>query len=373
MNQYAADLKKTPLAAEHDSLAAKMVPFAGFWMPVSYGSIIGEHQAVREKAGLFDVSHMGEIRISGSTASSYLNHLITNDCSKLPQGGVQYTVMCREDGTTVDDLLVYRLAEEEYLLVVNAANTDKDFEHMVSIREDHARIDNVSNDYALLAVQGPLSHEVLGACPLFANAWDELKELPYYRFFVFCHDDANIIVSRTGYTGELGFEIFTPPALASTYWRSIMEAGEPYNMSPVGLAARDTLRFEASFCLYGRELDDQTTPLQAGMDWVVKLRKDSFIGKDFLVKEKQTGPKKVLIGLQLDERAIARQGFPVMEGERIVGQVTSGNFSPTLKKSFCMAFVESKEKTTDHFTVEVRDKRIEAHKVPLPFYKSRAK
>lgn len=373
MDNFETELKKTPLAEEHEAVSAKMVPFAGYWMPVSYGSILAEHQAVREKAGLFDVSHMGEIRVSGPSATEYINKLITNDCSKMSTGGVQYTVMCREDGTAVDDLLVCKMAEAKYLLVVNAANTDKDFEHMVSLDATDTRIENVSEDYALLAVQGPMSRKVLSSCPLFASVKQQLEEISYYHFFSFSHESADIIVSRTGYTGELGFEVFTPPSLASKFWRSILEAGEPYGISPVGLAARDTLRFEASFCLYGQELDDRTTPLQAGLGWIVKLSKERFIGKESLAREKQKGPNKVLIGLELEGRAIARQGFPVMVGERIAGRVTSGNFSPTLKKSLCMAFIESREKTTDHFNVEVRERRIEARRCSLPFYKSRAK
>jgi len=373
MDNFTEELKRTPLAAEHEALAARMVPFAGYWMPVSYGSIIAEHQAVREKAGLFDVSHMGEVRISGPSATDYVNNLITNDCSKLAKGGVLYTVMCRDDGTTVDDLLVCRMGETEYLLVVNAANTDKDFEHMLSVGQEGARIENISEEFALLAVQGPLSRDVLAACPLFASVKGRLEEIPYYHFFTFSHDKDEIILSRTGYTGELGFEIFTPPQSAHLFWRALLDAGKVLGISPVGLAARDTLRFEASYCLYGQELDDSTSPLEAGLAWVVKLGKDRFVGKEALAREKQTGPKKTLIGLELKGRAIARQGFPVLVGERIVGRVTSGNFSPTLKKSLCMAFIESGEKTTDHFTVEVREKRIEARRCPLPFYKSRSK
>jgi aminomethyltransferase len=373
MDSYSQELKRTPLASEHESLAAKMVPFAGFLMPVSYGSILGEHRAVRERVGLFDVSHMGEVRISGPSATDYVNRLITNDCTKMPQGGVQYSAMCREDGTTVDDLLVCRTAHSEYLLVVNAANTEKDFAHMTSFAQEGVRIDNESDAYALIAVQGPVSRDVLAACPLFASVRQMVEEIPYYRLFSYSYENSHIIVSRTGYTGEVGFEIFTPPGLATVFWRSLLEAGEPFGIAPVGLAARDTLRFEASFCLYGQELDDRTSPLQAGLGWVVKLRKEQFVGKEALVKEKQHGPSKVLIGLELEGRAIARQGFPVMEGERIVGRVTSGNFSPVLKKSLCMAFVEKAEKTTEYFTVEVRDKRIEARRCPLPFYKSRAK
>ncbi|MFH1754547.1 MAG: glycine cleavage system aminomethyltransferase GcvT [Candidatus Latescibacterota bacterium] len=373
MDDYSSQLNKTPLAGEHEALGARMVPFAGYWMPVSYGSILDEHRAVREQAGLFDVSHMGEVRISGPASQAYLNNLITNDCSSMEPGGVQYTVMCREDGTTVDDLLVCKMAHEEYLLVVNAANTEKDIKHMLSVRDGEVRVENISDRYALLALQGPLSREVLGSCPFFASVVDELKKIRYYRFFQFVYQGANIIVSRTGYTGELGYELFIPPALAPMIWRSLFESGKSYGIRPIGLAARDTLRFEASFCLYGQELDDHTTPLQAGLGWVVNLRKEAFIGKDALVAERRIGPNKSLIGLQLDGRAIARQGFPVMEGERVVGRITSGNFSPTLKKSLCMAFVESGERSTDYFTVEVRDKRIEARRHPLPFYKSRAR
>ncbi len=351
-----------------------MVPFAGFWMPVSYQSIRDEHMAVRERVGIFDVSHMGELEITGQNVKGSVNEIITNDCSKLPPGGVQYTVMCRKNGTTVDDLLVYVLGDERVLLVVNAVNADKDFQHICASQNEDIRVEDVSDYYTLLAVQGPLSREVLKACPLFAPAPDALDEVAYYRHFSFLHEGMEIVVSRTGYTGELGFEIFVPRHLSTVFWRGILEAGKPFGIMPIGLAARDTLRFEASFCLYGHELDDETTPLQAGLGWVVKLGKSRFIGKEALVEEKRRGVERTLIGLELKGKAIARQGFLVRRGERAVGNVTSGNFSPALKKSLCLAYVQSGEAGREGgYSVDVRGKRIEACRTPLPFYKSRAR
>ncbi len=399
MNDSIGELKRTPLTDVHKSLGAKMVSFAGFWMPVSYGSIIEEHNAVREKVGIFDVSHMGEISITGPDVKEFVNGIITNNCAKIGPGGVQYTVMCREDGTVVDDLLVAVMGEDKILIVVNAVNTEKDFQHIQSLQTSDIRVEDVSEHYALFAVQGPLSREVLKSCPFFAPVKDDLENVPYYRYFYFSHEKADIMVSRTGYTGELGFEIFTPPSIAPLVWGSIIEAGKPFGITPVGLAARDTLRFEAAYCLYGQEIDDFTTPLEAGLGWVVKLAKKNFVGRSALLKEKQAGSRKTLIGLELAGRAIARQGFPVMMEDKIVGKVTSGNFSPTLKKSLCMAFVDTAEMNNSQhqhltasqtaigakevsppsngrerqFTVEVRGKRVEAYRIPLPFYKSRVK
>ncbi|NIO00918.1 MAG: glycine cleavage system aminomethyltransferase GcvT [Candidatus Latescibacteria bacterium] len=374
MAEYTGELKKTPLAAVHESLGAKMVPFAGFLMPVRYSSILDEHRVVREKVGIFDVSHMGEILISGRPAREFVNTVITNDCSKLDPGGVQYTVMCRPNGTIVDDLLVSVIEEDKFLLVVNAANREKDFEHIQSHRISKAQVEDISDAYALLAVQGPFAREVLEACPIFVPVRQKLNSIPYYRHFCFSYNGANIIVSRTGYTGELGFEVFVPPEMAPAFWDAITSAGKPFGIAPAGLAARDTLRFEASFCLYGRELDDKTTPYQAGLGWTVKIRKPYFVGKEALKEEKKLGPTKTLIGLELAGRSIGRQGYAVSAGNKVVGNVTSGSFSPTLKKSLCMAFVETKEaKKGDRFEVEIRGKRVEARRTPLPFYKSRAK
>jgi aminomethyltransferase len=232
----------------------------------------------------------------------------------------------------------------------------------------------VSEDYALLAIQGPSSRRILADCPVFTPVADQLKSVQYYRFFTFEHDGAQIIVSRTGYTGELGFEVFVSPGLAPAVWTAIMEAGRPGGLVPVGLAARDTLRFEAAFCLYGQEMDDDTSPLQAGLGWVVKLTKEQFVGKAALAEEKKNGSPKTLIGLELEGKAIARHGFPVLAGDQAVGQVTSGNFAPTLKKSCCMAFVKTDILSDrEEFAIEVRGKPVAARRTALPFYKSRAR
>lgn len=369
-----SDIKRTPLTHVHESLGAKMVEFAGFLMPVSYGSIIEEHRAVRERVGIFDVSHMGEFVVTGPRAKLFVNEVITNDCSKLDAGSLQYSAMCREDGTTVDDLLVFVLGEDRVLLVVNASNIDKDFRHMSSFPSDGVRLVDESDSWALLAVQGPFSLETLKACPIFGNVRRELDESPYYKGFAFRHEGEEVLVSRTGYTGELGFEIFVPPKHAAFFWDAIISAGSAHGIAPIGLGARDTLRFEASYCLYGHELDDETSPLEAGLGWVVKLNKASFRGIGSLRREKEAGPKRALVGFELPGKNIARPGYRVMKAGVDVGKVTSGGFSPTLEKSICMASIARSAKTEDApFEIVVREKRVQASMTPIPFYKSRAK
>ncbi|MGD8412956.1 MAG: glycine cleavage system aminomethyltransferase GcvT [Candidatus Latescibacterota bacterium] len=369
-------LKKTPLFEAHIALGARMVPFAGFEMPVSYSGIIEEHTAVRERAGIFDVSHMGEFVVSGPAAFEYLDRLVTNNCSKLPVDGVLYTVMCRENGTVVDDLLVSRLAADRAMVVVNAANIDKDFRHMASmLPSEGVVLENKSDEYALLAVQGPVSRELLGSTRTFEPVKDRLGDIAYYSCFRFTLGDDEIIVSRTGYTGELGFEIFLPSGRARDVWEDIMSAGTAFGLSPVGLAARDTLRFEASFCLYGNELDDETTPLEAGLKWVVKFKKPGgFVGKDALLAERDSGPRKKLVGMELEGKNIARHGYAVMSGDEMVGRVTSGTFSPTLSKSLCMAYVDTDRLNDDsEYQIQIRKKMAGAKITPLPFYASRAR
>jgi aminomethyltransferase len=353
-----------------------MVTFAGFEMPVSYKGIMEEHQAVRERVGIFDVSHMGEFIVSGPEALDYLNLLVTNNCKKLPEDGVLYTVMCRDDGTVVDDLLVTRLAEDRALIVVNAANIDKDFKHMKALLPENGGVElvNASNDYALLAVQGPKSTDLLKSCPTFASIKDRFENVAYYRFVRFESEGDELIVSRTGYTGERGFEIFIPPRRAVNLWDEITGRGAEFGLMHVGLAARDTLRFEASFALYGHELDDETTPLEAGLGWVVKFKKGEFRGRDALIAEKENGSKRGLVGLELEGKNIARQGCPVMQGNEVVGKVTSGTFTPTLKKSLCMAYVDEDRLGEDQkYEVQIRKSSITAHQTPLPFYASRAR
>jgi aminomethyltransferase len=369
-----SDIKKTPLSQIHESLGAKMVEFAGFLMPVSYGSILEEHRAVRERVGIFDVSHMGEFLVTGPRAREFVNEVITNDCSKLAEGALQYSVMCREDGTTVDDLLVFVLGEDRLLMVVNAANIAKDFEHVLTFDRRGVSVENASDAYALLAVQGPMTREVLKACPIFRSVRAQIDEIPYYKGFSFEHGGDEVLVTRTGYTGEIGFEIFLPSKHAPVFWERIVEAGSPHGILPVGLGARDTLRFEASYCLYGHELDDETSPLEAGLGWVVKLNKPSFRGIEALRREKEAGSRRTLVGLELEGRNIARPGYRVVRDGVNVGKVTSGAFSPTLEKSLCMASVAGGAKGEKAgYTVIVREKEVPAGVTPLPFYKSRAK
>jgi aminomethyltransferase len=370
------ELKRTPLYDVHVALGARMVAFAGFQMPVSYTGVIEEHRAVRERVGLFDVSHMGEFIVEGPGAIDYLNRVVTNDCGKLAIGATLYTVMCRDDGTAVDDLLVSRLGHERALVVVNASNIEKDFVHMKSlVPPEGVDLKDRSDEFGLLAVQGPNSRDLLKACTSFAPVHDRLDDLGYYRFLRFVTGGREIIMSRTGYTGEVGFELFVPSADAPAVWNEIFEAGGRFAIAPVGLGARDTLRFEASFCLYGHELDDETSPLEAGLNWVVKFKKPGgFVGRDALVTEKETGPKRKLVGLELEGRNIARQDYSVLLGGEVVGRVTSGTFSPTLEKSLCMAYVQTGRVNDDQiYSVQVRKKLVSARIVPLPFYASRAR
>lgn len=365
-------LKRTPLYSAHVAAGARMVPFAGFEMPVSYAGVIEEHTAVRERVGLFDVSHMGEFIVSGPDTWSYIDRIVTNDCSKLAADGVLYTVMCREDGTVVDDLLVTRLAPDRALIVVNASNIDKDFAHMKRLVSGRVELENASDEWALIAIQGPHAHELVRAAPMLAPVRDQIDAVPYYRWRSFVADGRTFFVSRTGYTGERGFEVFVPPTRALELWDQLGAAGVKLGVAPTGLGARDTLRFEASLCLYGHELDDETTPLEAGLNWLVKLGKSTFVGRDRLLKEKERGSKKKLVGFELEGRNIARQGYAVMHGDSVVGKVTSGTWSPTLKKSLCMAYVDADSVDGD-LAVQVRTSAVAASRVPIPFYPSRAR
>jgi aminomethyltransferase len=369
------DLKKTPLHEVHRALGARMVPFAGFELPVSYSGIIEEHKAVRERVGIFDVSHMGEFVVSGTRAFEYLDHTVTNTCSKLAADGVLYTVLCRDDGTAVDDLLVSRIADDRALVVVNAANVDKDYRHMESLLPvEGVTLENRSDEYGLLAVQGPRARDLLQACDTFAPAREQLADIGYYRYFRVDTAGGEIIVSRTGYTGELGFEIFVPAGSTVTLWEELTRRGADYGLAPVGLAARDTLRFEAAFCLYGNELDDETSPLEAGLKWVVKFKKaGGFVGKDALAAARESGLKKKLVGLELEGRNIARHDCPVMSGDEVVGRVTSGSFSPSLGKSLCMAYIDADRADEQEYTIQIRKKQVVARVTPLPFYASRAR
>ena len=365
-------LKHTPLYDAHVAAGARLVPFAGFEMPVSYAGVIEEHTTVRERVGLFDVSHMGEFVVSGPDTWSYLDRVVTNDCSKLAADGVLYTVMCRENGTVVDDLLVTRMAADRALIVVNASNIEKDFAHMKRLVAGRVELENASDEWALIAVQGPRAHELVGATPMLAPVRDDVDTVGYYRWRGFAAGGDRFVLSRTGYTGERGFEIFAPPARARELWDQLMATGAAMGVAPAGLGARDTLRFEASLCLYGHELDDETTPLEAGLHWLVKLGKADFVGRDALVGEKERGSRKQLVGFELEGRSIARQGYAVMRGESMVGKVTSGTWAPTLKKSLCMAYVDA-DSVDAELAIQVRTNAVAAKRVPIPFYPSKAR
>jgi len=327
-----------------------------------------EHRAVRSAAGLFDVSHMGEIALRGPGAAAGVQRLVTNDCSRLAPGEILYTVACYENGGAVDDLLVYRLAEESFLLVVNAANIRKDFEHFRSSLQGPELVD-LSEDYAQIALQGPSSREILAeAHPGLAEA---LRGLPFYHFLETEVEGRPAILSRTGYTGELGFEIYLPPEVAEPEARHLMEVGGRAGLVPAGLGARDLLRFEASYCLYGHELDEATDPFEAGLSWLVKPDKGDFIGREALLRRKDDLSARRLIGFRLAGRKIARSGFPLFCGDEEVGHVTSGSYSPVLDASLGMARV-GRTFTRRELTVEIRGQRIPAERVKLPFYQQPA-
>ena len=359
-----AELRRTPLYDEHRALGARLVDFAGWEMPVQYEGIKAEHNAVRNHAGLFDVSHMGEAVFRGPGAEEAVQRLVTRDVSQLEEGQAGYSAVCYESGGTVDDVIVYR-RPDDFLVVVNASNREKDLEHFRSNTQDlDVEVADESDAWALLALQGPEAADLLqnltGA---------NLPDLRPFRFVEGEVAGAKTLVSRTGYTGEDGFELYVSPDDAPRVWRELLEAGA----TPAGLGARDTLRLEAGMCLYGNELDPETTPLEAGIGFAVHLDKErEFIGQEALRREKEEGLRKKLVGFEVEGRGIARHDYPVRveEGE-IVGHVTSGTLSPTLGKAIGLALVSPG--IEDRFEVVIRERPVDAHTVQLPFYKREKK
>jgi len=328
-------LKRTPFFEFHRALGAKLVDFAGFEMPVRYSGDVREHQAVRTAVGLFDISHMGEFEVRGAGAAAWLDRMVTNHVGPLAVGQALYSPMCRPDGGIVDDLLVYRY-DDHFMVVVNAANLAKDFAWLAEHRVDGVTLEDRSDETALLAVQGPRAAEVLrGHVP------DAALELGYYRFRAGVLFGAPATVSRTGYTGEDGFELYFHPRHAGEVWNGLMAAGKPHGLEPIGLGARDTLRLEMGYMLYGNDIDDTTTPLEAGLGWTVKLAKGEFHGRDVMAKQKTEGLKRRLVGFQLEGRRVPRHGMRVSSGGRDVGAVTSGTFAPSLERPLGMGYVES--------------------------------
>ncbi len=335
-----------------------MMPFGGFEMPVQYTSILDEHRAVRLHAGLFDVSHMGEVRVRGPHAFDFVQHLVTNDVSKLTDGRAQYTAMCNETGGIVDDLLVYRIADDEYLLVINASNIDKDLAWMRAHNPMDAELVDESDATALLALQGPKAFDIFEKV-----APGAATDLPYYHFRVLENGELlgieNVVVSHTGYTGEKGLEIYVPTDAAQKVWDALMEAGEAEGLSPAGLGARDTLRLESGYCLYGNDLSDETTPLEAGLGWVTKLDKGDFVGREPLQKQKASGVPRKLIGFVMQERRIPRHGdgLAADENGEPIGEVTSGSQSPSLNRGIGLGYVPNDPAYTTPGTTLYLDQR----------------
>lgn len=359
-------MKQTRLNSSHKKLGGKMIEFFGWEMPVEYSGVIQEHMAVRQKAGLFDVSHMGEILISGNQALDFVQHLTPNNAARLTPGKAQYSALTTPEGTFVDDLLVYCLSLSEYLLVVNAANSDKDYEWIISHQEGFdVQVEDKSGDYTQLALQGPKALEILQPLVSF-----DLEELNPFTFNLVKIEGEKAIISRTGYTGEDGVEIYTLSARPEIIWDAIMEGGKDFGILPVGLGARDTLRLEARLMLYGNDIDETTTVLEAGLGWLVKFKKGDFLGREALLQQKEEGISRKIIGFELEGRGIARPHYPVfVKGEK-VSEVNSGSFSPYLKKAVGLTYlpIDHTEVGTE-FEVGIRDNRVKARVVPTPFYK----
>ncbi|KYG30977.1 glycine cleavage system aminomethyltransferase GcvT [Alkalihalobacillus trypoxylicola] len=361
------DLLKTPLFDEYSKLGAKTIDFGGWALPVQFSSIKDEHEAVRTKAGLFDVSHMGEVLVKGPQALAFIQSIVTNDVSTLEEGQAQYSAMCYENGGTVDDLLVYKLNDVEYMLVLNASNIHKDIEWMNEHLIEGAEIFNISNETALLAIQGPLAEGILQKI-----ADQDLTHLKTFHFYEeVTLKSAKALVSRTGYTGEDGFEIYCDERVASSIWNTLLEVGKSEGLVPCGLGARDTLRFEARLALYGQELTKDITPLEAGIGFAVKLQKQAdFIGKSALLQQKEEGLQRKLVGIEMLEKGIPRTDYPVFIGEKEIGKVTTGTQSPTLKKNIGLALLDIDFTTLGtEVEVQVRKKRLKAKVIKTPFYK----
>jgi aminomethyltransferase len=359
-------LLKTPLHARHVALGARMVAFGGWDMPVEYSGISDEHLAVRTRAGLFDVSHMGEIEIAGKDALAAVQRITSNDAAKLKIGQIQYSALMTEQGTFVDDLLVYRIADQHFLLVVNAANIAKDFAWIKQqiVPAGDAVAVNSSSRYALMALQGPAAREILQ--PLTGV---DLGAIKYYWFATGEVAGIRVTISRTGYTGEDGYEIFAAPSFAERLWDALLQAGRTADVRPCGLGARDTLRLEAAMRLYGNDIDDTTTILDADLEWIVSWTKGDFLGRDVLARQKAGGLSRRLVGFEMVDRAIARHGHPVFIDDAPAGVVTSGTQTPFLKKAIGMAYVPAATPLGAGIDIDIRNRRAKARVVPLPFYK----
>jgi glycine cleavage system T protein (aminomethyltransferase) len=367
MENAAPLLRKTPLHAVHRESGAKMVPFGGWEMPVEYSGLISEHMAVRNAAGLFDVSHMGEFEISGPGAAGFLQRVTSNDVGKLLDGQAQYSALPMPSGAPVDDVIVSRRAADRFLLVVNAGNIDKDFRWLQGQDPRECELRNRSDEFALLALQGPKAQLILQALTGL-----DLATIRYYHFAEGEVDGSVATVSRTGYTGEDGFEILVGAERAESLWRRLIEAGAPHGLVPAGLGARDTLRLEARMCLYGNDMDETTTLVEAGLGWIVSLdeAKGSFPGRSVLEAQKKNGAPRRLVGFEMVGRGIARHGFPISVKGGVVGVVTSGTFAPFLQKNIGLGYVPAEVAAVGgELDIDIRGRLVPARVVPTPFYK----
>ena len=360
-----AQLRKTALNGAHRRLNAKMVNFGGWDMPVEYSGIVAEHLATRTAAGLFDVSHMGEIEIRGPRALDLVQHVTCNDASKLAVGQAHYSGLMSERGTFVDDLLVHKISDAHYLLCVNASNQDQDFDHIRRHNAAGAQIENAGARYSQLAIQGPKA-----LCILQRFTAVPLDSIRYYHFGFGTVDGVDSLIARTGYTGEDGFEIYFAPEHSERLWSALLDAGSGEGMLPCGLGARNTLRLEASMCLYGHEIDETTTPWEAGLGWICKTAKGDFLGRDVLIQQKEKGIDRTLVGFEMLDRLIARDACTVSIGGALVGRVTSGSPAPFLKKNIGMAYVPTGSKAPGtEIMIGIRANQAPARIVPMPFYK----
>jgi aminomethyltransferase len=359
-------MKNTALLQKHLDANAKMVPFAGYNMPVQYEGVNAEHETVRTGVGVFDVSHMGEFFLRGPKALDLIQRVTTNDASVLFDGKAQYSCMPNGKGGIVDDLIIYRISQEEYLLVVNASNIEKDWNWISSHNTDGVEMENASDAYSLLAIQGPKAAEAMQALTEV-----NLSEMGYYTFAkgTFA-GHPNIFISATGYTGSGGFEIYVPNEVASAVWDAVFEAGKSYGIKPIGLAARDTLRLEMGFCLYGNDIDDTTSPIEAGLGWITKFTKD-FVDVDVLKAQKEQGVSRKLVAFEMIERGIPRHDYRILDkNNQVIGKVTSGTMSPSMKIAIGLGYVDLAHAGLDsEIYIEIRDKGVLAKVVKLPFYK----
>jgi len=365
------NLLETPIYPIYQNYGAKIINFAGWALPVQFEGIVYEHHAVRETAGLFDVSHMGEIEVKGEDSTIFLNQILTNDIINLKDGQVQYSILANESGGTKDDVLVYRFSERHYWVVVNASNRYKDFKWLIKHSTGYqVNVNDISDNVAQFALQGPKALEILNTA---SN--EDVGKIRFFRFIKSVKvNGITCLVSRTGYTGEDGFELYFNPSDAVFLWKTLLNLGKDYGLKPAGLGCRDTLRFEACLPLYGNELDEDISPLEAGLDWVVKFNKPDFIGKQALTIQKENGIKRKIVGFEMLGRGIPRHGYRVYKNEMEIGYVTTGYYSPTLEKNIGMALVSIKYSNPGEIVyIIIRDKPIKAVIVETPFYNKKYK